>query len=614
MAAVGFLNRLHVRVMLLFMIVSIVPLGVVSVFSVHTADELITNMVTSRLENVANDKRDLVERWLLERKADARVIAGSSVVKAMDPSLMRPYIELVGKEYGVYRGFMIVNKDGDTLFNNSPEKGDHSGEEWFKRARAGELYLSEISIEPHWNESVFRISAPIYGEKGAIRGVICEVVGTEAISSIVLKVSLGRTGECYLVDKEGTFLAHKEPQRILSESIAQSGSFKNIFGKRNRKSAYTDYRGIEVLGATRGVSGTDWHLVVEQDRDEAFESSDRLKRYVLTVFILSILAAIAVAWLLGYYIARPVERLSSAADMLARGDFTGTQLKTDRGDEIGVLYTAFGNMASQLQAKHNSLEEKVESTQTELKETDVKLRRTEEAAARSQRLAALGQLAAGVTHEIRTPLSSLKLFLQSVKSEIEISPEYTKDFELAMLQVKRIEATINRFLDFAKPQEPVFSTVNIAQLIDDSFLVVQPKAYQQETIVRKDIANGLPDIRGDKKQLGEALLNLLVNALEAMTVKGVLTIRATSGREELDGRLQNCVRIEVGDTGPGIESESILKLFDPFFTTKASGTGLGLSIAQTTIRAHGGEIHVESKQGKGSSFSIVLPVVHERGD
>lgn len=612
MTAVGFLNKLHFKVMLLFLLVSIVPLGIVSVFSVRTADELITNMVTNQLENVADDKADLLDRWLLERKADVQVIAGSSVLKAMDSSQIGPYLELVGEKYKVYKGFVVVKRDGKTVFSSSASQADCSDEKWFKWASEGKLYLSEIGLEPEWMESVFTISAPILAEEGTVTGAVCATIGTEAILSIVLRVSLGKTGECYLVDQEGTFLAHKEPRRILSENIAQSESFKNIFGGKDRKRIYTDYRGIEVLGATRSVPGTDWHLVVEQDRDEAFESADSLKRYVLAVMVLSLLVAIAVAWLLGYYIARPIERLSKAADLLARGEFEHARLKTGRTDEIGALYGAFGNMASQLQERHSSLEEKVESTETELKETDVKLRKTEEAAARSQQLAALGQLAAGVTHEIRTPLASLKLFLQSVQSEIEISPEYKEDFHLAMQQVKRIEATINRFLDFAKPQEPIFSTIDIVQLVDDSLLVVQPRANQQETIVKKEVEKVLPKMRGDKKQLGEVFLNLMVNALEAMPHKGTLTVAASSGRGKVNGKVQDYVRVDITDTGIGIDSGSLAKLFDPFFTTKASGTGLGLSIAHSTVRTHGGEIRVESKTRKGSTFSIFLPVLEKQ--
>jgi len=142
--------------------------------------------------------------------------------------------------------------------------------------------MSRISfLHPEQTTSFFRISAPLIGSSGEIDGVVCATVGTNTILSDVLHISLGETGECYLVNGEGTFLAHKEPKRILNQNIAQSESFKNIFNAEHRRMTYIDYRGIEVIGASARVVGTDWALVVEQDRDEAFRSADKLRRCVV---------------------------------------------------------------------------------------------------------------------------------------------------------------------------------------------------------------------------------------------------------------------------------------------------------------------------------------------
>jgi signal transduction histidine kinase len=595
--------------MLLFLLVSVVPLSVVGAFSTRTAEELITNVVANQLENVARDKVSLLQRWLSERKADLQVIVGSSILKSMDPSQIASYLQLVGVKYQVYKEFVVATREGVPVFDSSGKQQNRAKEEWFAQAAQGKLYLSPISLEPEGKESVFRISASVIDEDGKVKGVVCAAVGTGAILSKVLEVSLGRTGESYLVDKEGTFLAHKEPGRILSDSIAQSESFKNIFARGQHKKIYTDYRGIEVLGTSQGVPDTDWYLVVEQDRDEAFESVDRLKRYVYAVIAFTICGVVFFAWLFTFYVVRPIKRLGRAARALGNGKFDSVLIRTERTDEIGALYSAFREMANQLHARHESLKEKVASTEAELKESDVKLKKTEEAAARAEQLAALGRLASGVTHEIRTPLTSLKLFLQSVQGEIKNSPEYEEDFHLAMQQIKRIESTINRFLNFAKPQEPIFSTIDVARLIDESLLVVRPRAAQQEIAVDKKIDSNLPNVSGDKKQLGEALLNLMVNALEAMPSRGRLTVAVFAVRCELNDKTQQCVRIDVSDTGIGIDKENIERVFDPFFTTKASGTGLGLPIVLGTVQKHGGEVKVDSKPGVGTTFSVFLPAI-----
>ncbi|MGA1840254.1 MAG: ATP-binding protein [bacterium] len=602
------LKNLQFKVLLLFLLIALAPLILMAAFSIRTAEDLIIRMASNQLGNVADDKVSLLERWLSERKADLRVVAESSILKSMNTEKIAPYLNLVEKYYEVYKGFVVLARDGNIIYNSLGDQLSYGLKDCNIEDSASRMYISNITFDPDHNDSFFYIYAPVFNDEGDLIGAVCSVVGTHSILSIILRVSLGETGESYLVDKEGTFLAHKEPRRILTENIAQSESFKNIFGEGSQRKIYTDYRGIEVLGTSRSIAGTDWFLVVEQDRDEAFMSADKLKQYAYGMIAFFIFAAIACAWLFSYYLVYPIRKLSEAAKILAMGDFEKARIETKRVDEIGLLYNAFEDMAKKLEARQNSLEKKVGLTEAELKETDVRLKKTQLAAARSEQMAALGRLAAGVTHEIRTPLASLKLFLQSVQSEIEISPEFEEDFQIGMTQIKRIEGTINRFLDFAKPQEPILSIIDIRHLIEDALLVIKPRANQQETSVKLKIEEGLPFIHGDKKQLAETLLNLIVNALEAMAHRGTLSIHAFTDQCEIGEHPCPCVRIDISDTGPGIPEENIPNLFEPFFTTKATGTGLGLPIAYSTIRMHGGDIRVENSPEGGTTFSIFLPV------
>jgi len=606
-------NNFQIRVMLLFLVIALIPLAIVGAFSIRTAEQLIISTVSNQLENVADDKAAALEKWISERKADVEVIAGSSILRTLDPVLIAPYLQLVEKKYRVYLGFAVLSDSGEKIYSSLPGTSEIPlGEQYKQNAEADEPIISDVVLDPDLHESIFYIFVPIRDDDDRVLGYTCAMAGTHSIASLILKVSLGETGECYLVDRTGAFLAHKDPRRILSGSISQSESFSNLFGGGSqRRRIYTDYRGIEVLGASRQIPGLDWYLVVEQDRDEAFKAARRLERYVYSVIIISAVGAAVVSWLLSFHVVNPIRKLSNAAHRLAAGKFDEVLPSVQRGDEIGTLHNAFSEMAGQLQARQHSLEEKVEETEAELRETDVKLQKTMLAAARSAQLAALGRLAAGVTHEIRTPIASLKLFLQSVKAEIEISLEYEEDFAVAMNQIKRIEATINRFLDFAKPQEPLFSLLDLEAVIDEALLVVRPKANQQEIVVTTSIPANLPKIKGDRKQLTEVFVNLMVNALEAMPGRGNIDICGFSDHFEWNGGPCPCLRVDVSDTGGGIEGKDFPKLFDPFFTTKASGAGLGLSIVQSTLNKHGGAIRVSSTAGRGTTFSIFLPACNE---
>jgi signal transduction histidine kinase len=597
--------------MCLFLLSTLIPLWLVGRFSVKTAEELIANMVTSQLENVIDDKVAILERWLMERKADLLVVAGSSILQSMDSDLIKTYLELVGKNYQTYKELLVISSDETIIFNNASETTNRLWKDIYNKPFKKSLYLSNIKLHPEENESIFMISAPILDNNEQMKGAIHATVGTSTILNIILDVSLGKTGECYLVNKNGTFLAHKEPHRILKENIAQSGSFKKIFTKKELGAVYLDYRGIKVLGSSRKIENTDWYLVVEQDRDEAFQCADILKRYVYVMIALTIIIAVFIAWLISYYIVNPIRTLSQSANILAGGEFDKAILKTNRQDEIGFLYQAFSNMASQLKQRQHSLLNEVDLKDAALKETGNILEKTRMVAIRSEKFATIGRMSAGVTHEIRTPLTSIKLFLESLQTEIEISPEYEEDFKIAMEQIQRIESTINRFLDFAKPQELKCSKIDIRQIVESALFVIRPMANKQECIVNVKCEKNLPLIKGDKKLLGDAIINLLINSLEAMDSNGKLDIQVKNEQCEINTKVIQCIRIDISDNGPGIPENQLLNVFEPFFTTKSSGTGLGLSLAYNTIQRHGGIIQVKSESTRGTLFSVFLSTNHQ---
>ena len=600
---------LKAKLVLLFLSLAIGPLIVIGAFSIETTETLIKSLVLRQLESVAADKAAILERWLEERKQDLRVIAGTSILRTMDPSVIAPYLDIIRKHYGVYKHITVVAAD-NVMVVSSP--GIHSAiDSSPTRLVDGDaIFLSKITYLAEAQESIFYIAAPVCD--GARRiGTVVGAVSTNSIITTILRVALGNTGECYLVDKEGRFLVHKEPHRILSENISQSGSFKNIFGSRDRTETYLDYRNIEVLGTSRKVGGTDWTIVVEQDRGEAFQSVEKLKNLVYLTLVLAASSALVLTWVISYHVVRPIRRLSRSAQALATPGAVVPSTEADhasRQDEIGILCRAFTDMALKIQERQHRLEHQFNLKEAELKKTDHTLKQFQLIAERSEKFAALGRLGAAVAHEIRTPLTSLKLFLESVEDEIEISPEYTEDFTIAMGQIARIEAAINRLLEFTKPKDLFFSLLNVDCLVTDVVSIIKPLANKQECIIAIEIQNDLPRINADKKLIEEALINLLINSLEAMPDHGHITVSATRGEWDTETHIGPCIRIDITDTGLGIAAEHSDLIFDPFFTTKAAGTGLGLPMVLNTINRHGGEIQVRRRREGGTVFSLFLPI------
>jgi len=600
--------NLQTKVMLIFLVLTMVPLLIIGRFLFKLTEELIVSMVIRQLENVAVDKVAILERWLDERKTDLMVAAETSLLKTMNPELIGPYLDLIREKYGVYKELSVVSADGEIVFKSRESKSVIENSSSKKYIVRHNLFISDIAYAQDEKESFFLIAAPIIGDDGRVTGTVYGSVGTSKIILFILNVSLGTTGECYLVDKDGRFLAHKEPYRILSQNISQSDSFRNIFEKRDRKKAYLDYRGIEVLGASLKVGGTDWYIVVEQDREEAFQSADTLKRIIYLTVLICIANALMLTWMISYHIVGPIRKLSEYAGIIANSQSEKAMVKIDRKDEIGMLYRAVEDMSRKLQERQNHLKQKVGLQEIELKETDIVLKKTKLMAERSEKFAAMGRMGAAVAHEIRTPLTSIKLFLESVQAETYIPSEYEEDFHIAMNQISRIEATINRFLDFAKPQDLVFIEINLTKLIEDLLVMIRPQVNRQECFLKVAINDNLPAIQGDRRLLSEALVNLFVNALESMPEHGTLTITAALDRFNTNGKTTLCARIDISDTGHGIAEDQIGKIFEPFFTTKATGTGLGLPLVFNTIRNHGGAIRVTSRIHEGTIFSLFLPL------
>ena len=220
---------------------------------------------------------------------------------------------------------------------------------------------------------------------------------------------------------------------------------------------------------------------------------------------------------------------------------------------------------------------------------------------RSQRLAAVGILAAGVAHEIRNPLSSLKGFATYFRQRYGGVPEDVKVADIMIQEVDRLNRVITELLEFSRPMELKRKATDLAGLVRHALGTIEGHAREKGIVVQAHLQPGLPGAPIDPDRMTQVFLNLFLNALAAMDRGGVLTVGIA--RQEDD-----TLRVSVADTGTGIRKEDLGRVFDPYFTTKSSGTGLGLAIVHRIVEAHGGEIRLESESGKGTTFTILLPI------
>jgi two-component system sensor histidine kinase HydH len=223
---------------------------------------------------------------------------------------------------------------------------------------------------------------------------------------------------------------------------------------------------------------------------------------------------------------------------------------------------------------------------------------------RSRRLASVGQLAAGIAHEIRNPLSSIKGFATYFKQRYQAVPEDQQTADIMIQEVDRLNRVVSQLLEFARPVSISPKSIPIPDLVADSVKLIEQQARDKQISIDTRIAAEIDRIDIDADRLSQVLLNFCLNAIEAMEPGGKLRIEAVNSAGGDTGSLE----IRIADTGSGIAKENLPKIFDPYFTTKTSGTGLGLAIAHNIVEAMGGTIEVESKVDEGTTVKIIIPV------
>lgn len=219
---------------------------------------------------------------------------------------------------------------------------------------------------------------------------------------------------------------------------------------------------------------------------------------------------------------------------------------------------------------------------------------------RADRLAAMGELVAGVAHEVRNPLGTIRASIQLLEAENPDSPSIRELGPVMKQEIDRLDRVIKALLDFGRPSKAVFAEVNISKVIEDVVLFTGRYATGNHVKINSEIRDGTGAVWADAEKLKQVFINLIFNAVQAMPDGGAVDIETA--------RDDAFVKVVVRDTGAGIPAEALGKIWDPFYTTRTDGTGLGLAIVHRIVDEHGGYISAESEVGKGSSFTVRLPV------
>ncbi len=375
------------------------------------------------------------------------------------------------------------------------------------------------------------------------------------------------------------------------------------------------HSGKKIIGGIRVVSSL----------DEAQSYLSNKKRWSLILTFCSIVVIlITLTLLFGKLVGSPIQKLVEAMSKATKGDLEAEAHIRSR-DELGELGRHFNRMLRTIRETHQQniqllaqvnrfneeLTKNVEEATSELARRNEELRLLNEALFESQRqlsqsekLAALGQVAATLAHQIGTPLNSISGYIQLMVQERDFSPGDRERLQIIETQLDRLADSVKNLLSFTRQPKPQMRSLNVNGLLQELIHLSEPWLLARNVKLSSSLCPDPPPILGDPTQLQSLFFNLITNALDAMPDGGLLRI---GSRECADNEW---IEISIADTGIGITEESKKKIFEPFFTTKkvGEGTGLGLSICGKIVKEHSGRLEVKSQVGRGSTFSVFMPV------
>ena len=300
----------------------------------------------------------------------------------------------------------------------------------------------------------------------------------------------------------------------------------------------------------------------------------------------AIVICAAVIMVFAVSVRRPMVELQDKIARVSLGDLEASVSFAGRNDEIGDLGRDFNDMVAQLKANREEIHH--------LHQTQM---------SREEHFATLGELATGLAHEIRNPLAGIAGVIEIVGRDLppgSAARSVIKDAKEEAMQINRI---LTELLETARPKPPQFQVKDIAGTAEHAVMFARQQAITKRIMIELNHDEEIPPVDHDPNQINQVLLNLLLNAIQAMEKPGAIHV---SLRQDHESAL-----ITVADEGKGISPENLDNIFRPFFTTKGHGTGLGLSLARRIVEAHGGSIRVRSQVGKGTQFEVRLPIARE---
>jgi len=533
------------------LIFSLIPLFVLGVVIYHQFSVAYTAKIMEDMKTLAENRCSSIDLFFDERIAQLISLANThSLERLQDEDYLHKVFNIIQTRSRSFLDLGVIDQDGNHLAYVGPFysilKGvNYKNEDWFTAVMSTGVYVSDVFMG--FRKIPHFIIAVLVREKN-VSWILRATIDSDILENIVRAAWVGKRGDAFIINRQNVL---QTTPRFSGELLGQPQT-PNFAAATGTMVEEMEVGGATNLFATSLVKTKKWVMVVREDPTETLTPLLRARFFAALIGLGGVLLII-----------------------------------------IGAVFTTRAMM-------------------NELLTMERKKAASDEIAIQSSKMAALGKMAAGIAHEINNPLAVIGEKAGWIKDLLKMGDmPQSQNYQELWDSVSKIEQHVgraktitHRLLGFARRMEPVTEEVQLNRVLDETIDFLENEARYRNIDIQTDYAPHLPTTHSDPAQLQQVFLNILNNAIDAIGKDGEIVVK-TKYREK-----NNELAVEISDNGPGIPKEMLAKIFDPFFTTKevGKGTGLGLSIAFSIVEKLGGRILVASEEGRGTTFTIYLPI------